>query len=270
MDPYIRDINYKELKTYNVATIHEYNQLKKIKQIQSGGFTIIQQNIRSISQNFDEFILHLKLFEDPVDCIVLTETYNIEDTFQLENYNVIYNQGNINKNDGVIVYLNSQFQYTYENVQINECKILQIKFKADKNNVAITAAYRPPSTNAGNFVSALQGYLEQTKNDNNSYNIFIGDINIDLNKNDDVTNDYLDTLYEHNYMSTINENTRSFNDSNSCIDHIFLKTNKPVNKNSFLSVVVQLNITDHFCTLLNLDMDIIKNQHNEKKFADKL
>lgn len=70
-------------------------------------FKLFHTNIRSISKNFDELKVYLDQFETKFHCIILTETYNAIDElyFSIHGYDLIYNHGNINKNDGVILFV---------------------------------------------------------------------------------------------------------------------------------------------------------------------
>lgn len=64
-------------------------------------------NIRSIGKNFDEFMIYLSELKDRFDCICLSETWNIENmnNFNIKGYDNYYNQGNINQNDGSVMYI---------------------------------------------------------------------------------------------------------------------------------------------------------------------
>ncbi|KAJ8912339.1 hypothetical protein NQ315_014706, partial [Exocentrus adspersus] len=68
-------------------------------------------------------------------------------------------------------------------------------------------------------------------------------------------------MYEHGYLSTINSPTRVHLDSESCLDHIFLKTKIPVK--NFLPIVLQTIVTDHFSTIIQCSVST----ENEEKVA---
>ena len=72
-------------------------------------------NIR-ISKNFDELKILLKQLCCSFDCIVLTETFNIAKTtfFYIEGYTTIHNNGKINKNDGVVIYIKENIDFVWQ------------------------------------------------------------------------------------------------------------------------------------------------------------
>ena len=80
---------------------------------------------------------------------------------------------------------------------------------------------------------------------NSETNIFVGDINIDILKNSKLSHEYLDILYTFGFKSCINTFTREQNESNSCIDHIFIKSNRHNIEETIIPVVISSCITDH-------------------------
>ncbi|KAJ8947516.1 hypothetical protein NQ318_004993 [Aromia moschata] len=78
-----------------------------------------------------------------------------------------------------------------------------------------------------------------------------GDLNINLKSKDDITDEYLNTMSEFNYESTINKYTRIHKNSQTSIDHIFVKTDE--DKTNLLPVILKTNITDHFPIILNIN-----------------
>ena len=113
--------------------------------------------------------------------------------------------------------------------------------------------YRLPSTNINTFFNDIRDILVRTKN-NNAVEIFVGDINIDLLKTQDhSTNEYLNIMVEKGFVPYINEHTRVTNDTNSCLDHFFIKI--PTNISKLLNIspiILQSNITDHFPIIVKI------------------
>ncbi|KAG5867001.1 hypothetical protein JTB14_018164 [Gonioctena quinquepunctata] len=107
--------------------------------------------------------------------------------------------------------------------------MLQIKIVLNQNdNLLINAVYKPPNTNPHQFINNLQHYSESPLFQTESYNILIGDINIDLLKNNELNIEYNNTLKEFGFISTINNPTRVQGGHSSCIDHIFFKSKQNV------------------------------------------
>lgn len=78
-----------------------------------------------------------------------------------------------------------------------------------------------------------------------------------------VTN-YLNILSKHIFFSGINGITRSQNDSNSNIDHIFLKN---IDINFISSYIICIGITDHYGTSILTDVDFLKNYNNPNNIS---
>lgn len=68
---------------------------------------IFHLNIRSIGKNLDELKVVLSSLNHTYDIIVLTETWKIVDvnSFHMSDFDIIYNNGRVNQNDGVVIYI---------------------------------------------------------------------------------------------------------------------------------------------------------------------
>lgn len=257
MDQYIRDFNVKTIETY---TLENYVEAKTVLEVNNNveNFKILHNNIRSLNKNLDELKVLLHNLEVDIDCVILTETWRLEcpELFNINGYNMIYNQGVINQNDGVVAYIKSNLNFKYEINNISNIKVLNITINLDVNNfVHIIAVYRSPSTDPKEFNLNLQNYL-QTISITSEYYIFIGDINIDIYQNSDCAIEYTNVLNEFGFTSTINKPTRVSDNQGSCIDHIFIKPRNTYDLDLLLPIIIQSNITDHYTTMLQI---ILKN-----------
>lgn len=205
---------------------------------------IIHLNIRSIQKNFDEFNLFLNLFDFRYDIIVLTETYVIGDLdiVQLKGYNAIYNNGNINKNDGVIVFIRNTIDFSSKIVSFGNNKLIEVSFKNLDENVILTACYRSPNSCIATFVNDLNVYFQSGVKNTDSH-IFIGDVNIDTLANSSDAEEYKNILSANGYLPYINACTRK--QSRTCLDHIVIKS-KTYDQNTINSYVFPFEITDHW------------------------
>lgn len=218
---------------------------------QSYDISVINLNIRSINKNYDEFLLLLEAVSVDFDVIILTETWQIQPDlgkYELDKYKIYYNFGNINQNDGVIIYVRDGIEQSVDVIKLNSgISFLRLECKLNSVKYGITAVYRSPSLNADEFLGdlrmALQGLDQQVE-------VFAGDINIDLLDSDSIiTTEYLNLLNEFGYTIHLQEPTRVTTTSKTCIDHFFVKTkNNPVN--NIYPVVIQSTITDHYPTAL--------------------
>lgn len=260
IDPFIRDYNVADFPTTVYDNISECRLEDPDK-----CFGVFHQNIRSLAKNFETLEVALNQFQNQFDCIVLTETWRIHNTefFNMPNFNLIYNNGDINQNDGVVVYLSDSLDFVADVVMIGLCRAVQIRITLNSKTIMLTAVYRPPSTSESDFISGLYTYLSQLE-DRCDAHMFIGDININLFSDNNITDDYLDVLSEFNFISTVNRSTRG----NSCIDHIFLKTIEMSISDICKTYVVETHLTDHRATVLTLNFDerIVNNLKQKRAF----
>lgn len=252
MNQYIRDFEIQNIKTFNLNTIQQVNEVININN-DTANFKIIHNNIRSISKNLEEFKIYIDQLQFDFDFIIFTETWQIQDTsiYNISGYNLIYNEGAYNQNDGTVVYIRSDLDYSFNIIKIGNLKSIQAIINYDNRKIILTAVYRPPSTDPFDFINNLYNYLQSLKTDNTNYQILTGDINIDILKNNDCTNEYLNTLSEFGYISMINNCTRENENSNSCIDHIFIKNNNNVSDLN-MPIILKSNITDHYTIILQI------------------
>lgn len=248
MDSYIRDHNITIVNTHVVESVDEFgNQFNHL----SDGLKIFHMNIRSIDENLDETIVYLEQFAFKFEVIVLTETFKIHDTslYSLPGYSLMYNEGTVNKNDGVVVYVKDAIEHTHLVVKLDNINLLQVSFKLNSKVFMISAVYRLNPTCPHTFNDNLHGYLKSIKGDVD-YSVFIGDININILDQKDFTQDYLNILYEEGYISQINKYTRVQGERKSCIDHIFVKHKNSTLNDDLTPVIIQNPITDHYPIVL--------------------
>ncbi|VEN58210.1 unnamed protein product [Callosobruchus maculatus] len=246
MDNYVRKFDVPGIETHISETINDCKQ----KIISDGmKFNIFHNNIRSISKNLDELLILLHELQANFHCIVLTETFQLYNTdiYNIPGYDLIYNGGGINKNDGVIIYVKSDLQYSYEMHHIQDIEVVNMLIKYADKTFNIIPLYRSPSTSADEFTHHLNIFLKQKTN--SDINVIVGDINIDILSDSVISNNYLNVLSENSYISAINDFTRVEGSSSSCIDHIFIKSKEPLHK--FSPILLKYKITDHYPTILH-------------------
>lgn len=266
MDAYVRDFEIEKINNHIAEDIRECkNVLIKAK---GKDFKLFHNNIRSLAKNIDELNVVLTGFDDPFDCIVLTETFNLHSTdiYNIPGYDLIYNQGDLNKNDGVLIYIKSEFNYSHEIIQLGRIKAIKLNILYATNTIQIIAIYRSPSLCALDFNSHLGRYLNSLKS-YKDIELIVGDMNLDILDNNEYCQEYLNILAEQGYISAINTYTRVQANSKTCLDHIFLKTNIP--RNNFVPVVLQVQITDHypvliqFCFCNDIQNTVYKNRYKQ-------
>lgn len=225
----------------------------------SNNFNIMHQNIRSINKNFDELQILIKSLNLSWDIIILTECWLTDKYYplQIDKYVPYSTIMNNTKNDGVIVYIKEDIEADVKEISINNANCLRISIG---NDTTILAIYRSPSTqNLEPFLNSLSFQLSLLKNTKDVF--IIGDINIDILQNGHPKKyDYMQTLAYHGYKSLIDEPTRVYNESKTCIDHIFSKTNKKTQ-----AIICTTTLTDHYTIILSITK---KNTYvNQKKIS---
>jgi len=216
---------------------------------------IMHMNIRSIQKNFDQFICLLNNMKDSLPhLIILSETWQVKDVnlYKIPGFMLYYNHANFNQNDGLVVYIKSSIKYSINSLKITEASFSSVNFELCGIKFGLTATYRPPAANVDVFLTDLDNILEQSK-ESDVY-LFVGDININiLDGGDPKVNQYLNILGGNGYTSLINKPTRVTENSETCIDHIHMKSKNSLQLNKY-PVILQTSITDHYATLVGIEL----------------
>lgn len=133
MNAYIRDFDPVTVETKIAKNAQEAKNILRDNDSKNN-FSVFHNNIRSITKNNDEFQITLSEFGHMFDCIVLSETFRVDnvDIFNIPGYNIIYNEGEINKNDGVIIYIKTNINYNYEIVYIDQIKAINLTIQYEQ------------------------------------------------------------------------------------------------------------------------------------------
>lgn len=206
-----------------------------------GDVNIVHLNIRSMRQNFDEFIAVFDKSLFTFDIIVMSEIWI--DSFEtglynLHGYRLYSNCRPNNRSGGIIIYVKENLDFSLSNCDtISSAEYLCMYSK--RLDLYILACYRSHSFTPSFFITELNTLLKNCKSKNI---VLIGDLNIDILKNDPDSNVYMDFMYDKGFKSCLNIPTRITEKSESCIDHIFIRTKTFLVKTGCL-----LNsLTDHY------------------------
>ena len=224
---------------------------------------IIHLNIRSINKNFNEFLLFLEAYKiNYCDVIVLSETWNINDAiYDIPGYNMHYNYANYNKNDGVVVYTKSDLNCKFVDTKLITSGVTLTRIELILENVrfGVICVYRPPSTHVQSFLEDIGTYL--TESQLSQIDILVGDVNINLCDQNDVTvGSYVSLLHHFGFLSAVNNPTRVYNNTGSCLDHIFIRKKLKTGSLKYSTFILNTDITDHFPIMLNINRDLIANR----------
>lgn len=218
---------------------------------------ILTYNIRSISHNFDQFLLILNRINIKFDVIVLTECWLQEGTIVglLDGYTSYRSRKFINKAGGVVIYVRSSWNAVMdEPSEIRDANCITIDIP---NKLTVLGIYRSPSfKDTSNFLNSLDTTLQNLTS--NKCLVLAGDINIDImpEVNSHSQSEYLCLTAEHGLVPAINKPTRL----NSCLDHIFVN-----NKVTSEGVVCTTATTDHDLAMVGLSVS-----HPNKKNLSRL
>lgn len=231
-----------------------------------GQLLILNQNIRSIDQNYEELLLLINSLTEKPDIIICTETWKFLslDKYAIDGYKIYHNNSVLNKADGVIVYVSENIKAVVSVANLGNLKVLEVEVESlDNEKVLVTGIYRLHQTKKETFNKDLEKYLKVHASSKVHY--VFGDINIDTLQVNEITEDYKGIYSESGYLPLINSITRPNVDQGSCIDHIFAKEKlTTVQSKAF---ILHNNITDHHTTLLKIDLhkQIIAEQSGNNK-----
>lgn len=253
-----------------------YSCLGKLKQVfVSSNVLILHVNVRSLNANYHNLETLINRLDSKPDVIVCTETWKLDyyKYYQLDNYTVHYNHGDVNKADGVVIYVKTTLSYSSTIENIGPCKILSIILRINQAmSLKITGIYRCHDINVDNFNVQLKEYLNSNKNVKN--HCIVGDFNINLLKTDFISEQFIETMLSLNYVNCFSGITRPSNLEGSCIDNMFFKSKTAIS-NSFTYTNV---FTDHYPIFLTINWqkeNIFKapnaaiNYNKLKKLCDK-
>lgn len=250
-----------DLDTIYCNSLSEYKRLTNDNE----NFSLINLNIRSINKNYDQFLILLQGFKKKFDIIILTETWAIRNKieFSLDDYNIECNNTFLNQNDGTVVYVNKELESNVEIINNEEFSFILVKTKKQNKNINLLATYRSPNTNAAKFISILESILE-----NHQIDFVVGDINIDILDKSYLSEKYVNMLNNQFLKSAINKPTRVTEHSATCLDHIFYRDSKFI-KNSKLSVILKTYITDHYTSIMTINLKSIKGEIKKETYKIK-
>lgn len=211
---------------FDPKTVFHTNYMNiKFKSLKS--LKIFYLNARSIAKKIDELEIIIdnitKKNNTQIDIIAVTEHW-IRDYdakfFSFGQYNAVFSSRPDKGGGGSAIFVHKSIDYTIKNVfSDNSNSFLTINIKTQ--NINITCIYRQTEyTNVAyeQFFDQLENHLQI--NCMSGTNYIIGDFNIDVMENTQITNEYL-SLMERNgfFICDTKSNTRPISNSN--LDHVF-------------------------------------------------
>lgn len=217
---------------YNIAELHK------------NALSLLCQNIRSISKNFDGLSTLLDRSKTSWDFIILTECWLHKSPHlpAIPDYTCVSTKQHSSQNEGVVVFFRSHLQVSVSEPLVQDANCLLLRLS---NDTVLIAVYRSPAVrNISAFLDSLDVILKSVSSYQNI--IITGDININIsdNSNDSRATEYLTMLAFHGMLPAHTLSTRQ---SNSCLDHLILKTRRAA-----FCFIATTSVTDHDTVLLFL------------------
>jgi len=231
-------------------------------------FSIFQINISSISAHFNDLTILLGSVKNYFNIIILCETWLLNDyEFKLNGYTTINSLGTLNKSDGVTVLIRESINILkIEKQVLLNCNSIQLIIKINELIFSLICIYRSPNDNLESFLTGIDLFLSQINKQH--INIISGDININIMKNTNISNDYLNIMARNGFIPCINNFTRVTNHSKTCIDHIFINN---IDSDKINSYILRCDITDHYATILTLsNINNNESYNHNKLFSNKI
>ena len=230
----------------------ELAQRLRNKQNTDGELSLFHLNIRSMNKNFADLKFFLSQLRYQFSFICLTETWCKEQMdknslFQLPNYKIAYQNRSYKDNGGgVCIYIHDSYKFKIrEDLSIN-CKDLESLsvevLTNNRKNFIVTSSYRPPNGDIYSFLTCFQNYFCTISN---KPFYAAGDWNLNILRYDTskVVKYFIETIFEHSAIPTINKATRVTRKSATAIDNLITNS---ITNNNLESGILMTDISDHF------------------------
>lgn len=241
----------KELDDYNETTTQHHTSASELVGRLKDGFSVFLLNIRSLNKHYNELVLLLHDLNWVLDVVVLTETWTDESTSfpHIEGFDIFNTISSKNRADGVVVYVREELRASSIEHSVTDCNCLQVNIIVEGQPYSLFCVYRSPSyTDPSPFLNSFTNLLNH--NTHHRKVIVAGDFNINILETPSKhpqANEYLNRMTRCGFRSCVNIPTRVTRETESCIDHIFIKYN-----NRFTTMTLENTITDHYPTIIHL------------------
>ena len=218
--------------------------------------TLISQNIRSLNQNLENFLL---LFNDDVmpEIFIFSETWHdINTPVIIPGYNSYHTVGQ-GRASGVSIFVKSNIQscrvdnLCFASDCIESCTI---KISNSQTSLYVCGIYRPHSGTIDAFSSVFENLLNNATLSNSNC-IFAGDFNTNLFSEAGDVKRYVEMMRSHHFLQIITDVTHPGINGNasSLIDHIWLNS-----LDNYNCGIVRTGISDHYTLFVQLPFMVNK------------
>ena len=217
---------------------------------------ILKYNIRGLLGKQDQIENLLNNTITP-DAVLFCETWlkpNTVDKVNMPNFKGYHKTRQNRLGGGVSILVKSKLHSRERNDLIVERELLEhiiVEIKCDRHNILLVSCYRPPNTNVKKFLKEYKSLLKTLKAQR-GHEIIIGlDHNLDLLKyhTSSPTNDFLESILDHDLLPCITMPTRVTNKSATLIDNLLISRKLQY---SFEPYIILDDLSDHLACLLIL------------------
>lgn len=178
------------------------------KKLLSYPTSLVYMNIRSLRLNFSTFLASINKLINQINIIVLVETNITDQENRFYNikgfYSIFLNREN--RGGGVAVYIAENLNFNQISLNINSFEAILIDININNNITSLLSIYRPPSANIPQFIKELETVIKTIKRKQNI--ILVGDINIDILRENLTTKTYLNMIMSYGLQCMVNQCTR--------------------------------------------------------------
>lgn len=192
------------------------------------------------------------------------KVYNVND-FSIPGFCMFFNESSLNKCDGCVIYVKQEYHINHQVLVEKDLRVIKITVQKKQNVVDVLATYRCFASTKEEFVENLDTILQHQNKDKNRLQVFVGDINIDILATEaDITNLYITMMQSNGFVSMINKATRVSGESQTCLDHYFVKCSDSLFK-QVNAVILRHKMTDHDPILLNIQFQAMSSKTTDNK-----
>lgn len=255
---FIPQQNIQDIEYYKYNDVNEWY---KALNTRTTCLQIIHINVCSLRLHFSGLLVLLNTCLQCLDVVCLTEI-NIKDhethRYQINGYNMYSWTRNNRRGGGILLYVRKEITFIVKKVHSKYCEVLAGELQLKNYQTSLFVIYRPPDQSKANFITELQSILCSVSRRKNL--ILIGDININILERDieTISHRYLNTLSELGLQCGLRDITRECVTAGryvaSCIDHVFVRTDKVTN--TIQTYTVTSRLADHYIIGLTMEFRV--------------
>ena len=233
-----------------------------------GSFNVIQLNVRSLKNKFDD--LHNFLVNTGItwDVICIAETWlknDIIEYYNLDHYNLFVSCRDTGEGGGVAVYVHDRYDVRErKDLESIDCETkfveLTLHLRSETKHIIVGEIYRPPNHSSKVFLEYMEQLLENLENEKKII-VLAGDFNYNLlaNKGND-SNNFTNLLSSYGFSQMIWKATRKQRQCESLLDNIFINDLSIYNS----SGIIIDDLSDHLPVFATMKIETKKSEHNKR------